>query len=67
MFFSNKEWIIFFAGAEAFHTLSHILLGYLHVLPIKFFSITWTKQLNYLGIIINALITVGLLWWASRL
>ncbi len=65
--FTTKELVIFFAGAEAFHTISHILIGYLHILPIKLFSITWTQQLNFWAIIINAVITALLLWWASRL
>ena len=65
--FTTKELVIFFAGAEAFHTISHILIGYLHILPIKLFSITWTQQLNFWAILINAAITVVLLWWASRL
>ena len=65
--FTTKELVIFFAGAEAFHTISHILIGYLHILPIKLFSITWTQQLNFWAILINAVITALLLWWASRL
>jgi hypothetical protein len=64
---TQRDIILFFAGFEAFHTLSHIMIGYLNILPIKFLSITWTQQLNLWGIVINAFITVGLLWWASRL
>ena len=64
---TTRDIVIFFAGAEAFHTISHILIGYLHILPIKLFSITWTQQLNFWAILINAAITVVLLWWASRL
>lgn len=65
--FSNKELVIFLAGAEAFHTLSHIFLCCMHILPLKLFTITWTKQLNRAAIVINAVITVGLLWWATQL
>jgi len=62
---STRDIILFLAGAEAFHTLSHIVIAFSGLLPIKICSITWTKQLNVLGIVINALITAGLLWWIS--
>lgn len=65
--FTTRDIVIFLAGAEAFHTISHILIGYLHILPMQLFSITWTQQLNFWAIIINAVITALLLWWASRL
>ncbi len=64
---SKKEIVIFFAGVEAFHTLSHIMLSYFHVLPIQFFSLTWTSQLNIVAIITNAIITAALLWWSTKL
>lgn len=64
---SKKEWVIFFAGVEAFHTISHIAMQFLGVLPIQFFSITWTQQLNSWAIVINGLITVGLILWSSKL
>ena len=64
---SKKNIIVFFAGAEAFHTLGHIIIGMSGMLPIKFFSILWTQNLNIVGIIINAVITMGLLYWASKL
>jgi hypothetical protein len=65
--FSKKEWIIFFEGAEAFHTLSHIVIAWAGVLPIHFFFIDWTQHLNMWGIGINAVVTLGLLYWASKL
>lgn len=64
---SKRDVIIFFAGVEAFHTLSHLLISFTDTLPIKVFSITWTQQLNVLGIVINGIITLGLFYWASRL
>lgn len=63
---SKKELIIFFAGAQAFHTLLHILMFFSNMLPIKFFSINLTKQLNFYSIIFNLIITVLLILWASR-
>lgn len=64
---SKKDFIIFFAGVEAFHTISHIIVAATGVLPLQFTFITWTQQLNIIAIIVNAIITGGLLWWASRL
>lgn len=64
--FSKREMIIFFAGAQTFHTISHIIMGYANVLPIQMFSINWTAQLNMYAIIINAVIMGALLWWAAR-
>lgn len=63
----TRDILIFLAGAEAFHTLTHLIFQFARVLPIKFFSINWTYQLNMWGIIINGLITVGLFWWISKL
>lgn len=64
---SLRDIVIFLAGAEAFHTISHIAIGYLHVLPIKICHINWTQRLNVIAIITNALITIALLWWAMKL
>ncbi len=64
---SKRDVVIFFAGVSAFHTISHILIGYLGVLPLTFLSIHWTVQLNMIAIAVNAVITVALLWWASKI
>lgn len=63
----KRDIILFLAGAEAFHTLTHIVLALSDSLPIRFFSLSWTKQLNMIGIVINALITALLIWWVSIL
>ena len=63
--FTKREWIIFTAGAEAFHTLSHIILA-LNGLPIKFYNMTITSTFNLWAIIINAVITLGLFAWAKK-
>lgn len=64
--FSLKNLLIFFAGAEFFHTLSHILLPFFVKLPLETKVITLTSRLNFWAIIINAIITLALLWWASK-
>ncbi len=63
MIWTTKDIIVFLAGAQTFHTLSHLVIGLDGALPIKFFFINWTKQLNYMAIAINAVITAGLFWW----
>ena len=65
--FTKKEWIIFFAGAEAMHTVSHALLYFSGGLPMTFYSWVITAQLNAWAVIINAFITIGLLWWAQAI
>ena len=64
-----RDALVFFAGAEAFHTLSHVWLGVSGMLPmeIQFPSITITQDLNVFVIVVNALVTVGLLYGAKRL
>lgn len=64
---SQKEIIIFLAGAQSFHTLTHIIINLTDMLPIKFCSINWTRQLNMAAIFINALITAGLFYWIYKL
>jgi hypothetical protein len=61
--------LVFFAGAEAFHTLSHVWLGLSGMLPVEisFPPMTITPSLNLFAIIVNALITIGLLYGARRL
>jgi hypothetical protein len=64
-----RDAMVFFAGAEAFHTLSHVWLGLSGTLPLEipFPPMTITPGLNLFAIVVNALITVGLLYGARRL
>lgn len=64
---SKKEILIFLTGAQTFHTLIHIIMSFSGTLPINFFFINWSFQLNLIGIIINALVTMALFWWVSKL
>lgn len=64
---SLKDIVIFFAGAEAFHTLSHIFLAYAVKFPLDLNFTVLTATMNLWAIVINGLITIALLWWASRL
>ena len=65
--FTTRELLIFLAGAEVFHVLTHIALRFSGKLPIKFFFTTWDQRLNLVGIIINTIIAADLLWWAHSL
>lgn len=67
MMFTTREIAIFLAGAQTFHTLSHILIMYTGSLPIKVFSFSWTKDWNLGAIMINLAITAALFWWISTL
>ncbi len=67
MMFTTREIAILLAGAQTFHTLSHILIMYTGSLPIKVFSFRWTKDWNLGAIMINAAITAALFWWISML
>lgn len=62
-----RDVLIFLAGAEFFHTLSHIILPFFITLPIDLRFMVFTPSWNIWAIIINAAITVLLLWWASRI
>lgn len=62
-----RDVIVFLAGAEFFHTISHIILPYFITLPIHTSVIEVTHTVNYVAIFINAIITLLLLWWATKL
>ncbi len=64
---SFRDVIIFLAGVSFFHTLSHIFLSLYVALPLASSIVVITPNLNLTAIIANALITVLLLYWASRL
>lgn len=68
---SKENIIVFFAGAEAFHALSHLMIYFSGLLPLTFnlFGQTFilTPALNIAGIVINAAIAAGLLYWAHAI
>ena len=63
-----RDSLVFLAGAQAFHTVSHIWLGLSGMLPMEIQNppITVTAGMNLFAIGVNALITVGLLYGARR-
>jgi len=64
--FTFRDVVVFFAGAEFFHTISHIILGYVLHLPMHV-GILWTHHLNTVAVVVNAAITIVLIWWSMRL
>lgn len=62
-----RDVVIFVAGAEFFHTLSHIFLAYGVQLPLSTKWMVLTSRFNMWAILINAIITLLLLLWAKRL
>lgn len=62
-----RDVIIFFAGVECWHTFTHIFLAFFVSLPLETKLIVMTPTTNMLGIIINGLIMIMLIWWATRL
>ena len=65
---SSRDSLIFLAGAEAFHTVLHMRFSISDMLPLRWvWGIELTSQLNIVLMIVNALITVGLLYWSSSL
>ncbi len=65
--FTFRDVVVFFAGFEFFHTLSHLLMGYFVELPLHTKFMVLTPSWNTWAIIINGIITILLLWWAARL
>ncbi len=63
---TKKQVLIFLAGAEAFHTFVHFYLWATNQ-SFHAFSFTIGRTWNLLAFVINALITIGLLYWASRI
>lgn len=65
--FSQRDLIIFLAGAVTFHALAHIMMGYMGMLPMQFGPIMLTEALNTFAVIASAVVAAGLLWWAHGL
>jgi hypothetical protein len=63
---TKKHAIIFAAGAAAFHTLSHIMFAFSGKLPMHVWGMDWTQGYNLVTIVVSAVITAGLLFWASK-
>jgi hypothetical protein len=64
---SLRDYVLFFAGAQFFHTLSHIIMPYFISLPLNMGFMTVTPMINLIAIGVNAVITIALLYWAKTI
>lgn len=62
-----RDVVIFLAGAEFFHMLSHIVLTSLISFPWQTKVMIISRSLNNWAILINGAITIALLVYASKL
>lgn len=60
-----RDVVIFLAGAQTFHTVSHLWLRFAGVLPLRLAvpPLLWTAKRNDGAIVINAVVMVLLYWW----
>lgn len=56
-----RDVLIFFAGAECFHAISHGLMYWIGV-PMDVGFMVVTPTVNFWSMVINGVITVWLLW-----
>lgn len=64
---SLRDIVIFLAGVMFLHTVSHIMVGLTIQLPFDFKLIVLTNYMNTWIIVLSAIITILLLWWAVKL
>ncbi len=63
---TKKHILLFVAGAEAFHSLTHLYLWFSN----QTFVVPWlvvTSGWNLGSGIVNGLVAIGLLYWASKI
>jgi hypothetical protein len=60
----KKEIAKFFAGAMAWHALTHFALAFSDALPFTVFGITMTSAMNTAGIIIWSVVALILAYYA---
>jgi len=59
-----KEVSKFLAGGLAFNTVGHIGIALLGILPLPWFGFTLTSTLNNITIIVSAILTIILIYYA---
>lgn len=62
-----RDTVVFLAGAEAMHTLSHVMMHFYMTFPLQVGHWMVSSNMNNWGMIVNGVITVLLLFWAHRL
>lgn len=64
---SWRDFIVFLAGFECFHAVSHAMLFYTTLLPLDLGFMVLTPMMNGVATAINGVITLLLLGYASKL
>ncbi|MFV0339867.1 MAG: hypothetical protein ACK5MA_04435 [Parachlamydiaceae bacterium] len=64
---SIRDIVVFFAGFQTFHTLSHLLIAFTINLPLQTKYMTLTSTMNTWAIFVNGIITLVLFWLAKIL
>lgn len=64
---SRRDFGMMLVGAALFHMISHMMIGWMAILPLSFGPILLTEQLNIIAIIGSALLALGLFWWSRKL
>jgi len=62
-----RDFVIFLAGAAFLHTIGHLVMPHFMALPMDMKVFVLTANMNMWIIIVSALLTIFLLWWAKRL
>ncbi len=62
---SKRDIVIFFAGVECFHTLSHAIMYWIDK-PMDVGFMVVTPAVNFWSMLFNGAIAAWLLWWAYR-
>lgn len=65
--FNFRDFIIFLAGFEFFHTFAHIMFAFVMTFPMDFKFIVLTETMNNFAIFGNAIVTVLLIVWARKM
>ena len=63
---SKRDILIFLAGAQVFHTFSHIVIALTQTLPINILGWNYTQHINIYMTLINLVVAVWLLWLAKK-
>jgi hypothetical protein len=65
---SKKEVAKFLAGAAAWEGLTHLILAFTDLLPLRIWGFTLTPVLNIIWIVFIGAVTITLAWyaWGSR-
>lgn len=63
---TQRDILVFAAGAMAFHTISHIIMPTIIPLPLHVISFNFTAGMNIVAIVFSAAATLALLYFAQK-